>query len=365
MSGVEQLQAMFPDAAAEALEAVLSMLGGDVAAATNFLLGEEGGGGGGAAPPANNNAAAEPAMPAQVPGGDEEADEEEADGEEEEVDDDDDGDGEEEDDEEGVMVMPAMPPSAKRMKTVEPSDPSKQVGKLLLAQFDKQLLRKTYLELLNIMPSKLSHSTITLWSEEVSDEKEASKLLSAERGGWWVLHFPTAEIDHVWRVLVNAHVQARRTAFGPVVHISGQSFSHAREGSEVEVRVMVREVDELEELKRIGGALLGIAPTSHGKQNIFFLRGPLPSASADEKKPGGGGHHSRSTERSRTQLEEASEYKLTKEKRPADGGAAASTVGSKRPISMMHPFGLADPDRVVFQLFKIDKSGGINWVKVL
>ena len=66
-----------------------------------------------------------------------------------------------------------------------------------------------------------------------------------------------------------------------------------------------------------------------------------------------------------TQLEEASEYKLTKEKRPADGGAAASTVGSKRPISMMHPFGLADPDRVVFQLFKIDKSGGINWVKVL
>ena len=51
MSGVEQLQAMFPDAAAEALEAVLSMLGGDVAAATNFLLGEEGGGGGGAAPP--------------------------------------------------------------------------------------------------------------------------------------------------------------------------------------------------------------------------------------------------------------------------------------------------------------------------
>ena len=251
MSGVEQLQAMFPDAAAEALEAVLAMLGGDVAAATNFLLGEEGGGGGGgAAPPANNNAAAEPAMPAQVPGGDEEADEEEADGEEEEVDDDDDGDGEEEDDEEGVMVMPAMPPSAKRMKTVEPSDPSKQVGKLLLAQFDKQLLRKTYLELLNIMPSKLSHSTITIWSEDV---------------------------------------QARRTAFGPVVHISGQSFSHAREGSEVEVRVMVREVDELEELKRIGGALLGIAPTSHGKQNIFFLRGPLPSASADEKKPGGGG----------------------------------------------------------------------------
>ena len=33
------------------------------------------------------------------------------------------------------------------------------------------------------MPSKLSHSTITIWSEEVSDEKEASKLLSAERGG--------------------------------------------------------------------------------------------------------------------------------------------------------------------------------------
>ena len=83
------------------------------------------------------------------------------------------------------------------------------------------------------MPSKLSHSTITLWSEEVSDEKETSKLLSAERGGWWVLHFPTAEIDHVWRVLVNSHVQTK--SFGPVLHLSAPSFA-APSTIDVEVR---------------------------------------------------------------------------------------------------------------------------------
>ena len=54
-SAREQLAAMFPDAAPEALDAVLEMSNNDVATATNFLLGEDnaavpaspGGGGGG------------------------------------------------------------------------------------------------------------------------------------------------------------------------------------------------------------------------------------------------------------------------------------------------------------------------------
>ena len=62
MSGqdIEPLQAMFPDASADALRAVLALTGGDLNAATNFLLSNDleeveaevvagGGGGGGAA----------------------------------------------------------------------------------------------------------------------------------------------------------------------------------------------------------------------------------------------------------------------------------------------------------------------------
>lgn len=64
-------------------------------------------------------------------------------------------------------------------------------------------------------PSKLAHTSVTLWSDEVSDEATALSMLTpGEQGGWWVHSFPVAEIDHVWRVLVNSHVQSK--ALGPV-----------------------------------------------------------------------------------------------------------------------------------------------------
>ena len=76
---------------------------------------------------------------------------------------------------------------------------------------------------------------------------------------------------------------------------------------------------------------------------------------------------------SKTKLEERSEFKLAREKaeRKADkdapggggragGGGGGASLG-KRPGN---PFALADPERVSYQLYKIDKSGGVRWVKV-
>ena len=84
-----------------------------------------------------------------------------------------------------------------------------------------------------MMPSKLSHTSITMWSDELSDPAAAVASMETNgRGGWWVCHFPTAEIDHVWRVLVNAHAQSK--AFGPVLHLSASSFRLESHG-EVEV----------------------------------------------------------------------------------------------------------------------------------
>ena len=42
MSAIEQLQQMFPDASADALTAILDLSGGDVNAATDYLLSNEG-----------------------------------------------------------------------------------------------------------------------------------------------------------------------------------------------------------------------------------------------------------------------------------------------------------------------------------
>jgi hypothetical protein len=50
---------------------------------------------------------------------------------------------------------------------------------------------------------------------------------------------------------------------------------------------------------------------------------------------------------------------LAKEKRSDKERDTASTA--KRPGN---PFAITDPDRVQYQLFRIEKSGGVNWVKV-
>jgi len=64
----------------------------------------------------------------------------------------------------------------------------------------------------------------------------------------------------------------------PSVHTSPHS------GAELEVRVLVKNAEELLELKRAGAGLLSIAPSSRPADYILFQRGPL-------KAGGGGGTH--------------------------------------------------------------------------
>ena len=69
---------------------------------------------------------------------------------------------------------------------MEPTDAAKlaAAGSSNLTRFDTTMLRKTYLDLLNAMPSRLSHTAVTLWSDDVADDAAALGLLSAEMGGW-------------------------------------------------------------------------------------------------------------------------------------------------------------------------------------
>ena len=232
---MEALRDMFPGYDEGSLQAVLDMCGADVAAAADFLLGD-----GGQALAAATVAAG---------GGGEEDEEEveaEVEGEEEE---DEDNEGEEDEEEGHVEIeddddadeSPAEVQSlAKRLRTVEPTDPAKlsAAGKSNFARFDARLMRKTPLDLINLMPSKLSHTSVTLWSDDVTDSIAALGMVSSAESGWWVHHFPTAEVDHVWRVLVNSHMQSK--ALGQVVHVQvAHSFAHQSEAAEVEVRVLV------------------------------------------------------------------------------------------------------------------------------
>ena len=75
---------------------------------------------------------------------------------------------------------------------------------------------------------------MTLWTGEAKDERSALSMLD-NPGGYWVHHFPVAEIDHVWRLLVNAHLQSK--SFGCVVSLNAASFD-CTAGCEVEVRVL-------------------------------------------------------------------------------------------------------------------------------
>jgi len=65
---------------------------------------------------------------------------------------------------------------------------------------------------------------------------------------------------------------------------------------------------------------------------------------------------------SKTKLEERCEYKLTKEKRSDKQreGGSSSAVGRRAG----NPFVIADADRMCFQLYRLEKGGGVNWLKV-
>lgn len=136
--------------------------------------------------------------------GDDDDNEDDDDLQEDEVEDNDDDDG---DDDEG---SPTLPPP-KRLRLVQPTEPAKlaAAGKSHVALFDERMLRKTYLDLLNLMPSKLSHTSFMLWANEHLNEAEAMGLVHCSRAGWWSHRFPVAEVDHVWRVVVNAHLHTK------------------------------------------------------------------------------------------------------------------------------------------------------------
>ena len=339
---MDALQAMFPGFDEGSLQAVLDMCGADVAAAADFLLGDGG------------QALAAAAAAVAAGGGGEEDEEEveaEVEGEEEE---DEDNEGEEDEEEGHVEIeddddadeSPAEVQSlAKRLRTVEPTDPAKlsAAGKSNFARFDARLMRKTPLDLINLMPSKLSHTSVTLWSDDVTDSIAALGMVSSAESGWWVHHFPTAEVDHVWRVLVNSHMQSK--ALGQVVHVQvAHSFAHQSEAAEVEVRVLVstRQQAEPAALRKAGAALLSIAPSSHSRPHIYFVRGALGALET------------------RAELEGRSEYKLSRERqslKEREASAAASKLPGR-------PFQLIEPDRAHHLLYKADKASGQGWTKV-
>ncbi|KAL1498964.1 hypothetical protein AB1Y20_013484 [Prymnesium parvum] len=310
------LRLMFPDASTEALQAVLQVSGSDVHAATEYLLSDEGG------QPSPTAEGGEEAQ--ENSGGEAEA---EGDG----------GEGSEEEEEAEEEEEEPLP--AKRLKTVEPSPEANFVGKKAnLVLFDSRMLKKTYLELLNLPLSKLVHTSVTMWSDDVTETEAAlgmldAGMLDAGRAGWWVQYFPIAEIDHVWRLLVSAHLTSK--LFGKVVHVTATSF-RTDSGGDFEVRLLVSDVDEVTDLKRIGAGLLSVAPSSTARDFIFFLRVPL--------KPG--------QRESKTRLEEKSIFKLSKERRKE-----AEKVPGR-------PFQFTDPDRLIYRLYKVEPSTPTKWVLV-
>ena len=161
----EELQAIFPNASSETLEAVLALSGGDVNVATNYLL--EGG------DIQEVEAAVHEAEQAAV------ADDNDDDEDGEAPEDDDDDEEEEEAQPPPVPVafgLDADGAARKRLRTVEPTPAEQHAGgKTNLVRFDERLLRKTYLELINLLPSQLSHKSITVWSDEARNAPTPSR----------------------------------------------------------------------------------------------------------------------------------------------------------------------------------------------
>jgi hypothetical protein len=218
---------------------------------------------------------------------------------------------------------------------VEATQAEKRAG-CVLVKFDDRVFWKTYLELLNLGLSKLNHSSVTLWSADVPDERAALAMLESP-GGYWVHHFPVSEIDYVWRLVVNSHLQSK--AFGGVVNLKAHSFE-SQSGGEVEIRALVRDPRELVELKRVGTGVLSVAPgRGDTKTAIFFVSEKM--ALKAEK----------AARESKARLEEKSTYKLQKEK------SKASEKKEGRPFH-------TEIERNITQLYKVETSSPITWVKV-
>jgi len=222
---MDDLRMVFPTTSADLLRAALEVAEGDANAATIFLLSS------GAADLEHSMRAAQSAAEGESAGGGEGDDEALgeifAEGNDDEADD---QDGEEEDGEEfgddadddgeaDAFGAADAFRETKRLRTVEPTPPEELADrKTNLVQFDETLLRKTYLELLNLNLSKLVHTTVTLWSDAVADQRAATAALDAPNLGWWIQHYPVAEVDHVWRVIVNSHCSKESAHARPDPH---------------------------------------------------------------------------------------------------------------------------------------------------
>jgi hypothetical protein len=117
----------------------------------------------------------------------------------------------------------------------------------------------------------------------------------------------------------------------------------------VEVRVLVstrQQAEPTAALRKAGAALLSIAPSSHSRPHIYFVRGALGPLET------------------RAELEGRSEYKLSRltgRERPSPKERESSAAASKLPG---RPFQLIEPDRAHHQLYKADKASGQGWTKV-
>ena len=149
----------------------------------------------------------------------------------------------------------------------------------------------------------------------MADQPSAERMLKSA-AGWWVQHFPLGELDHVWRVLENAHISAK--SFGSVVNLraDGSLGAGSAHGGELEVRALVKDVDEVSEMKRVGAALLAVAPNSTRNDAIFFQRGALKAGPRESK----------------ARIEERSEWKIEKCRAEARRGARRRRDGAEPPL---------------------------------
>jgi len=151
-------------------------------------------------------------------------------------------------------------------------------------------------------------------------------------------------------VLITTHILSK--TFGALVHVATHSRSSIP-GGELEVRAYVRDLDDSDEMRRIGSALLGVAPTALHKPHALLLRGALKEASKE------GGPAARAAARAAS-IEERADFKLVRERR-TDKEREVAASSAKRPGN---PFALADPERMSYVLYKTDSSGGIEWTRV-
>ena len=99
------------------------------------------------------------------------------------------------------------------------------------------------------------------------------------------------------------------------------------------MRALVKDVDEVSEMKRVGAALLAVAPNSTRNDAIFFQRGALKAGPRESK----------------ARIEERSEWKIEKCRAKPD-----EVLGA----------GVMAPSRLSYKLYKVDQAKPTHWEEV-